>query len=122
MYEAHKKFGTAKWANLFGPAINVAKNGFPMPKDLHDKLKKDSDLLKLVKGSTTLAKAYLVNNETPVAVGATIKRVDLAIVLEKLAKKGVDEFFKGSIAKEIVEAVKKAGKLLGRTRSVDCSQ
>lgn len=111
LYDAHRKFGSMKWSALFAPAIKAAKDGFPMPQDLHNLLTKDSRLLNLVKASPALAKAYLVNDKTPKTVGVTVKRPDLTKVLKTLVKKGADEFFKGALATDIVSTVKKAGKL-----------
>ena len=54
------------------------------------------------------AEAFLLDGEVP-PMGHIIKLPDLARVLEKVAAEGPDAFYKGEIARQLVEGVREAG-------------
>jgi gamma-glutamyltranspeptidase/glutathione hydrolase len=99
---AHKQHGKLAWASLFGPAITLAEQGFKISPRLHMLLASEQHLKK-----DATAAAYFYNADgTPKAVGAVLKNPELAAVLREIASKGVDVFYRGQIARDIVAKVR----------------
>jgi len=99
---ALKKYGTKSLADAAARAIEIAENGFPVSatfsqinKDEYEKLLKNAG-----EGS-----GYL-NSGLPYEPGDVFKNPALAATLRLVGAKGIDEFYKGEIAKKIVAAVR----------------
>jgi gamma-glutamyltranspeptidase/glutathione hydrolase len=102
------KHGTMKLADLLAPAIALAENGFPvMEKTVADWLPEVGKL----KRNPAAASTYLVNGDAP-KPGAIFVQKNLARTLRTLAKGGRDAFYRGEIAKAIVEYCQKNGGFL----------
>jgi gamma-glutamyltranspeptidase / glutathione hydrolase len=100
-----EKYGTMKLADLLGPAIECAENGFPvMEKTAEDW---NAEVTKLKK-SPAAAANYLVDGRAP-RPGETFRQPNLARTLRTLALGGRDAFYKGEIAKAIAEYCEKNG-------------
>lgn len=67
--------------------------------------KKNFDLDEFMKSK--LARFYTRDLNTLKKTGDIIKRPDLATTLDKVASGGADEFYKGSIAQDIISTVSK---------------
>jgi len=103
-----EKYGTMKLADLMAPAIDCAKNGFPvMEKTAEDW---NAELKKLTK-SPAAASNYLVDGRAPRA-GEMFRQPNLARTLRTLAQGGRDAFYKGEIAKAITDYCEKNGCLI----------
>ncbi|QEG20651.1 gamma-glutamyltransferase [Mariniblastus fucicola] len=103
-FELHKKFGQLPMADNLAPAIRYAKEGFPV-----------SELIAYYWGRSAFLKRYpgfeatfLRDGKAP-AKGEIFRNPMLASTLEKLAEKGRDEFYQGSIAKTIDAFMKQHG-------------
>ncbi|HCT31435.1 MAG TPA: gamma-glutamyltransferase [Bacteroidales bacterium] len=107
-FELHKKFGKLKMEEILQPAINYAREGFPLTELIAYYWKRNAERLKQFKG---FAEIYMPNGQTP-AKGEIFKNPFLANTLELIAKKGRDEFYKGSIAKTIDAYMKEQGGFL----------
>ena len=83
------------------PAIRRARAGFPMYEHLYDRITTAAARLKYFDASVGL---FLKDDrKTPrVAVGETFANPDLAKTLERLASHGVEDFYSGLLADEIV--------------------
>lgn len=99
---AIRKYGTKKLAEAAARAFAIAENGFPVSatfstinKDEYEKLLKNA-------GEDS---CYL-NSGVPYEPGDVFKNPDLAATLKLIGAKGIDEFYKGEIAKKIVAAVR----------------
>ncbi len=99
--EAHKKFGKLPWSQLFTPAIELAKNGFPM----NQRLKKLTNHIDYLKSFPETSKLYLKKNGKEYQIGEIIKNPQFAKTLETIAKEGSKAFYEGKIAKRIVKTV-----------------
>jgi gamma-glutamyltranspeptidase/glutathione hydrolase len=99
------KYGTMKMADLLAPAIAYAENGFPvMEKTAEDW---QAELRKLQRTPAASAN-YLVDGRAPRA-GEIFRQPNLARTLRILANGGRDAFYKGEIARAIVDYCKKNG-------------
>jgi gamma-glutamyltranspeptidase / glutathione hydrolase len=99
------RHGTMKLADLMAPAIEYAENGFPvMEKTAADW---QPEVAKLA-STAAAASTYLVNGRAPRA-GAIFTQKNLARTLRTLARGGRDAFYRGEIAKAIVDYCQKNG-------------
>jgi gamma-glutamyltranspeptidase / glutathione hydrolase len=99
---AHQRHGKLSWAKLFGPAIELSERGFPVSPRLHGALAAEQNLAR-----DAVAKAYFYRGDgTPHPVGTVVKNPEFAATLRKVAMGGVDAFYKGDIAKDIVAKVR----------------
>jgi gamma-glutamyltranspeptidase/glutathione hydrolase len=100
---AHRQYGKLPWAKLFEPAIALAEQGFAVSPRLHVLIAGDKYL------TQDRAKAYFYNPDgTPLAVGRTLKNPAFAATLKRIAAEGADAFYKGDIARDIVNTVRSA--------------
>jgi gamma-glutamyltranspeptidase/glutathione hydrolase len=97
------RHGTMKLADLLAPAIGYAENGFPvMEKTVADW---EPEVPKL-KGDAAAAASYLVNGVAP-RPGDLFVQKNLARTLKTLARGGRDAFYRGEIARAIVDYCQK---------------
>jgi len=97
---ALSKYGTLKRAQVIAPAIKLAENGFALEQGdidlLHtatDEFKKDKDL-----------RGIFLHGGEPMQVGQKLVQKDLAKTLREISAKGTDGFYKGWVAKAIVDS------------------
>lgn len=102
MKMAHDKWGKLPWAALFGPAIELARDGFTVSKPLAGRLEL---LASIWKDDFPEARALYWIEGKPAPEGATIRNPALAAFLEKLALEGPDAFYQGDNARAISSAV-----------------
>ena len=107
-FEMHKKFGKLPMKKILQPAIDYARNGFPMTELIAYYMNGSSRFLQKYPG---FKETYMPNGHTP-RKGEIFKNPDLAHTLEKLAKGGRDAFYKGDIAKTIAKFIKEQGGFL----------
>ncbi len=93
------KYGTMKLADLMAPAIAYAENGFPVMEKTAADWAPEVPRLKL---TAAAASTYLVNGAAPLP-GAIFYQKNLARTLRTLARGGRDAFYRGEIARAIVE-------------------
>ena len=96
---AWKKWGSLKWEDLVSPAIEIAKKGYKISFNLSNKLKSES--LKMGKWKST--EDIFWKNGKPLEKGELLIQKDLANSLFLISKEGSKAFYKGKIAKKIVE-------------------
>ena len=100
---AHKKWGRLPWAKLFEPAIDIAENGFNISPRLAGLVAKDRFLSR-----DPNAKALYFNEDgSPKAEGTALKNPAMAATLRMLAQNGMDAFYTGDIAQDIVDTITK---------------
>ena len=99
------KYGTMKMADLLAPAIAYAENGFPVMEKTAEDWQAEVRKLQRTPAATS---NYLVDGRAPRA-GEIFRQPNLARTLRSLANGGRDAFYKGEIARAIVEYCKKNG-------------
>jgi gamma-glutamyltranspeptidase / glutathione hydrolase len=103
-----EKYGTMKLADVLAPAIEYAESGFPVMEKTAADWQDSGDKLK----KTPAARAnYLVGDRAPGA-GEIFRQQNLARTLRTLAVGGRDAFYKGEIARAIVDYCQKNGGFL----------
>ncbi|WP_028357288.1 gamma-glutamyltransferase [Brackiella oedipodis] len=100
---ALKKWGTMKLADVMQPAIELAEKGFRVSATLADALANSTDHL----GKWDNTKAIFYKNGEPLKMGDKLVMTQLAKSLKLIAKNGSDAFYKGPIAKAIVDEMAK---------------
>jgi len=100
MYTAWQKYGSRKitWKALLAPAIRAARDGYVVSEGLASTLATEREHFEKYPGS----KALFFRNGEPLHAGDTLKNPDLAHVLETIAERGADGFYKGEIARRWV--------------------
>jgi gamma-glutamyltranspeptidase / glutathione hydrolase len=102
------KYGTMKLADLLAPAIEYAENGFPVM----EKAAADwADAVDKLKRTPASASNYLVDGRAPRA-GEIFHQRNLARTFRALGRGGRDAFYKGEIARAIVDYCEKNGGFL----------
>ncbi|MBS1529004.1 MAG: gamma-glutamyltransferase, partial [Bacteroidetes bacterium] len=97
MFEAHRKYGHLKWAELVQPAIELARNGFRITKRCASDFNYASAEFKRLNPGT----GYL-QKDSPWKEGDLLVQEDLAKTLEYIRDKGRDGFYDGVVADELV--------------------
>src|SRR6185503_4621805 len=99
---ALEKYGSKKFtlADLIQPALELARNGFPVEDDTADSLQNAHARLAKWPSSTKI----FMKDGKALAQGDTLVQTDLADVLEAIAKQGPKAFYDGPVADKIVAA------------------
>ncbi len=99
---ALKRYGTITFAQAAAPAIRLARDGFPIEAHLAGAIASGRARLA---ADPELAAVFLHGDGSPRKEGELLKRPALAATLERLAREGVEDFYDGEIAGDIVKAV-----------------
>jgi gamma-glutamyltranspeptidase/glutathione hydrolase len=102
-YEMHDMFGRLPMRELLQPAIKYARDGFPVTEVIAYYLDKGTAILKEY---PNIKEVYMPNGKAP-AKGEIFKNPLLANTLEKIVNGGRNEFYRGSIARDIDAFMKK---------------
>ncbi|WP_338852924.1 gamma-glutamyltransferase [Alteromonas macleodii] len=107
MWAAHKKYGTLDWERLLAPAVDLAEQGFVV----HEKLANNID--HYIERTNEAA----INNNfseyfAHAKAGTTFKQPELAKTLKAIQQQGKDGFYKGDVAKHIVDFMQQNGGLI----------
>ena len=101
----HGRFGKLPWKELFQSAIFYADQGYPVPELIHGFWEgEDAPLAK----DPESARVYLPNGKPP-AIGQVFRNPDLAKALRLIADQGADAYYKGDIARAILQTEKELG-------------
>ena len=103
----HNDYGKLEFEQLFLKAIECARDGFNVTEKVSNSWKKNQ--LKLSKNKNT--KKIFLNNGNPYKLSEKFKNIKLADTLEKISKKGANEFYNGNIANDIVTSLNELGSL-----------
>ncbi|MBW2261153.1 MAG: gamma-glutamyltransferase [Deltaproteobacteria bacterium] len=103
--ELHDRFGKLPMKKVLAPAITYAENGFPLSELIAFYWKKS---VSRFAGFPGFQKLYAPGGKAPVK-GDLFRNPELASTYRLIAKKGRNGFYKGKVAKTIVEYSKKSG-------------
>ncbi|MGH8801251.1 MAG: gamma-glutamyltransferase family protein, partial [Casimicrobiaceae bacterium] len=94
----HRRYGRLPWARLFAPAIELATRGFAVSPRLHGLIAAETHFVQ------ARARAYfLAPDGGAPPVGFVMKNPAYAATLRTLAQRGVDAFYTGAIADDVVD-------------------
>src|SRR5437660_1152259 len=102
---AHAHGGRMPFDVLLAPAIRHARDGYPATASQARFTAEKLDELKDVPG---FAATFLVDGKPP-AAGATLRQPTLAGTLDHLARAGLDDFYRGDVAREIAADLERIG-------------
>jgi gamma-glutamyltranspeptidase / glutathione hydrolase len=102
---AHREQGRLPWSRLFEPAMRLAEEGFIVTPRLNKLLDGDRQLREF----TAAANYFYEADGTPRAIGSRLANRPLFETFRTIASAGVDSFYNGAIARDIVAAVQNAG-------------
>ena len=100
--KAHAAHGKLAWSELFGPAIELAREGFQINPRMHDALGRSKD--RAAHSAEARALYYDTSGE-PLPVGTLVQNEALARTFESLASGGREAFYSGTRALAIATAV-----------------
>jgi gamma-glutamyltranspeptidase/glutathione hydrolase len=103
---AHRRHGKLAWAQLFQPAIALARDGFQITERGREFLVNAKD--RAAADPYGLAMFYDASGQ-PVPVGTTVKNPQLAATLERIAREGPDAFYTPELAQHVAQATPKPG-------------
>jgi gamma-glutamyltranspeptidase/glutathione hydrolase len=107
---AHERFGRLPWHGLFGPAIEHAAFGIGCSEELARNLRAAAPEVALQPGF----QATFVHDGVPMRAGELFRQPLIAAVLERIARDGEDGFYRGAVARSLVDFSVQAGGFLGQ--------
>ena len=108
MVQAHAKYGELTWAEVVQPALNLAKNGFPVTdSQAKDFAGEQMDFKKYNPG-----KLYYIKDNWQ--QGELWVQQDLANTLELIRDNGREGFYSGRVADQIVAEMQSGGGLISK--------
>ena len=107
IFEAQAKFGKLKPKQVLQPVIDLARNGYVVTKNQGESLRMHRQIFIQVNGPNTFfGKEF--------KAGDTLKQPALANTLERIAKNGKNEFYKGETAKILVNHFQTNGGIISK--------
>lgn len=101
--QLHSRFGKLAWKELLQPAIFYAQDGYPVPELIHGFW---TEAVQLTDPESL--RVYLPGGKVP-RVGEVFRNPDLAKALQLIADNGATAFYRGDIAKAILNTSKELG-------------
>jgi gamma-glutamyltranspeptidase/glutathione hydrolase len=107
---ALERFGTRPLSELLAPAIAYAEDGVPVSTRMHAMLSASAEVYRRFPDS---ARVFLPDGRVP-EVGELLRQPDLAATLRRLVADGLDDFYRGALADELVSYSNAHGGLFAR--------
>ena len=105
---ALKTYGTLKLAEVMAPAIRLAKEGFPVSEKLARELNEEKSGLQ----QFPVSKRIFLNDGKMLHAGDTLRQPELAATLQRIAKNGASEFYRGETARVVVDDITRNGGII----------
>lgn len=100
MWKALARYGTIDWADAIAPAARLAREGTTVPQTMSTSMAQNAQRLRKFPAA---ANVYLIGGVSPYPAGSTLVQPDYADSLSLIAKRGPAAFYRGRIARLIVE-------------------
>ncbi len=102
------RYGVLPWERLFAPSVQLARNGWKINRRLASSIQGSAaDLL-----ADPALKTIFAPYGTLLKEGDLIKRSIFADTLEEIGKKGVDVFYNGRIAVQLIKTITERGGIM----------
>lgn len=108
-----KEYGTMSWQQVSAPAIRTAREGF-RASYVMGAIVDDLSVQKKHDATKEFRNLYYKKDGSPYRFGELIKNPEIADTMEEIAAKGVDFYYKGQLADDIVKAVQENGGVLAK--------
>lgn len=105
IFAAHETFGTLPISDIMQPVIELAQNGFVVTEKQYEKLNHYDSIMRVVNGKDILFTKNIKARDT-------IKNLQLAETLKRIASHGKDEFYKGETAKKLISFLNDKGTIM----------
>lgn len=110
-WEAHQRFGKLPWKELFQPTIKMCRNGFKIGSALAKAITGSQDVIRKMEGLSEI----FIRDGKLLKEGDVMYRTKLANTLERIANKGVSEFYNSSLSADIAKEVQDNGGIITKT-------
>ncbi len=104
-FELHNKFGKLSMNEILTPAIDYARNGFPVSELIAYYWERNARILQKYPGFEEI---FMPGGKAP-AKGEIFKNPYLANTLEQIAHEGRDVFYKGEMAQKMINYLREQG-------------
>lgn len=104
-----KRYGKLDWKTLVEPAIKLARDGFVVDEVMARSLKGQE---RWMNEFPEFGRALRKANGSHYEAGETLKQPDLAWTLQQIYDKGADGFYKGEVAKKLVDGLQANGGII----------
>ena len=109
LLSALEKYGTLERREVLRPAVRLARDGFPLPRDTARSVaRRQADFARHPASAAIFAKG----DGAPYAAGETFRQPDLAASLERVSLHGRAGFYEGETADLIVAEMQRGGGLI----------
>jgi len=98
---ALRRYGTWSFARALRPGIRRARDGFTVDSTFASQTEPNVDLFDDIPSTAAI---YLDPDGTPRDVGTTLQNPDLARTYRRMARNGVDWFYRGAVADAMADA------------------
>lgn len=106
MWEAHRMFGAMPWKKLVEPAIRLAEQGYRLSDGEAEATAGRREVMIKDPGA---AKAFFKADGSAYKPGDLFKQPELGWSLRQVAARGRDGFYKGPLAKKLVDGIRGGG-------------
>ena len=106
-FEASRMYGKLPWKRLFKESIEMMRDGFPVPPELANRIKRYGDFI--LKDPDW---GFLYPQGKPLVQKDLLFRTNFSHTLSVIAEEGPRVFYNGSVATAIVEYVRKRGGII----------
>ncbi len=109
LWEAHTRYGSLPWAEVVAPAVALAENGVVLS---------DAEAAATAGRAVLLARdpgareAYLKPDGAPYRAGELFRQPLLAASLREIQTGGAEAFYRGDLARRIVEGIRSGGGII----------
>jgi gamma-glutamyltranspeptidase / glutathione hydrolase len=103
-----KTYGSMKLADVMGPAIRLAEEGFLVSEKLASELEEESPGLQAFPSS----KRIFLHGGEHFKAGERLKQPELAATLKRIAQNGATEFYRGETARMLADEMSKNGGII----------
>lgn len=105
LWQAHKAHGRLQWKQLFTPAIELARAGFPVSPRLQALVARDP----LLREHASTRRYFFDDKGEPWPVGHLLQNPEYARTLEQLARSGAPGFYNGRDTRALIATLNQAG-------------
>jgi gamma-glutamyltranspeptidase / glutathione hydrolase len=104
----HRKYGRLAWRQVLAPATSIAEQGYAITPLQHRQTRWVANALR----EDPAACAFFLRGGEPPRVGEIVRQPQLAETLHRIAESGADDFYHGSLARDVADDMRDHGGLM----------